>query len=137
MGEGMAPMMTAPAASSAPATSPRVRRWTSGSRITPRPRDASTLPASNCGLTRITIGAPGAATSPTSTGTARVTEMNERSAVDQVDRRPAHRGQGHVADVQALVAGHPGVLPEPLVELAVAHVDGDDRRRRRPGGGSR
>ena len=36
IGDGMAPMMSAPEAPSAAATSQSVRRWTSGSRITPR-----------------------------------------------------------------------------------------------------
>ncbi len=90
-GEGMAPMMAAPAASSAPATSPRVRRWTAGSRITPFPRDASARPASNCGLTRTTSGAPATAIPPVSAGTARRSEMNERSAVTRSTGLPPSR----------------------------------------------
>jgi len=54
MGEGMAPMMAAPEAVSALATSPRVRRWMSGSRIMPFAREASTRPASNWGLASTT-----------------------------------------------------------------------------------
>ena len=56
----MTPMMAAPAAPSASSHLPSVRRWMSGSRMTPRARDASTLPASNWGLTRMTRAPPGA-----------------------------------------------------------------------------
>ena len=46
--------------------------------MTPRPRSTSWRPASNCGFTRSTIGAPGWH-SPTSTGITSRNEMNDRS----------------------------------------------------------
>ena len=52
-------------------------------------------------------------------------EMNDRSADDHVDRLADHR-RVERAHVGALDAAHPGVGPQPLVELAVADVDGHD-----------
>ncbi len=105
--------------------------------MTPFPRDASTRPASNCGLTRITSGEPGATTSPGEHGTARVTEMNERSAVttptgvpptvSRVTSRMSRRSRDTTR----------GSRTEPGVELAPAHVHRHHRGRARPGAGSR
>ena len=101
MGDGMAPMMSAPAAAE------RARHLAErppvdvGVADDPSPRDASARPASNWGLTRRTTGAPGAATSPIRTGTARRSEMKERSAVTRSTGAPADRRQGDVPDVRA------------------------------------
>ena len=125
IGDGMAPMMTAPAASSAVATSPRVRRCTSGSRMTPRPADASTRPASNWGFTSTTSGDPGAATGPVRTGTARVAEMNDRSATTRSTGTPPSVSRVTLRMSRRSSVGHPGMAAQPRVELAVADVDGD------------
>ena len=94
IGDGMAPMMTAPAASSAAATSPRVRRWTSGSRITPRARDASTRPASNWGLTRMTTEAPGRGHLAGQDRDGPDDRDEGEVGGDQVDRRASDGGRG-------------------------------------------
>src|SRR5690606_13802309 len=53
-GDTMAPMMAAPCATSAPQTSWSTRRQVRGSVTIPRPRETSSRPASNWGLTRST-----------------------------------------------------------------------------------
>ncbi len=46
---------------------------------------------------------------------------------DQVDRRSAHGVQGDLPDVQALAADHPGIVPQAGMELARPDVDGHHR----------
>ena len=126
-GDAMAPMMAAPSCSSAAATSSSTRRHTAGSVITPRPRDASSRPASNCGFTRSTRSAPGAASASTGGSTVR-REMNDRSATTRSAGVAEVAGR-QVADVGALADLDAGVGAQPLVQLAVADVDGHHRGR--------
>ena len=93
--------------------------------MTPRPRDTSARPASNCGFTSSTSGARGAATASMGPS-ARPRLMNERSATTPSTGPPTSSGV-EVADVGALVHRHPIVAPQPLVQLPAADVDGDDR----------
>ena len=93
----------------------------------PLPREASARPASNWGLTRITTGAPGRGHLADQHGDGPGHRDEREIGGDQVDRATPDGVQGDVADVQPLEAGHPGVGSQPLVELAPAHVDGDDR----------
>ena len=97
----------------------------SGIRITPRPRDAAGRPASNCGFTRTTRSAPGAASEPVAGHGA---QRDERQVGDHdVERLAAGSKPRTVADIGPLQRADPGVAPEPLVELAPAHVDRHDR----------
>ena len=132
----MAPMMAAPSPSSAAATSSSTRRHTAGSVITPRPRAASSRPASNCGFTRSTRSAAGRRRARGHAGSTVRSEMNDRSATRTSAGAPRSPG-AHVAHVGALVDLDPGVGAEPLVELAVADVDGHDATRRPAAAGSR
>ena len=125
IGDGMAPMMTAPASPSAVATSPRVRRWTSGSRMTPRPRDASTRPASNWGLTRTTTGDAGRGHVADQHGHGPGGRDERQVGHHQVDRDAADGVEGDLADVEPFEVRHRGWLAQARVELPVADVDGD------------
>src|SRR5439155_6721900 len=78
-GDSIVPMMVAPRSTNAPHTSARARSRTPGSRITPRPREASARPASNWGFTSSTRSAPGRAQSRSAGATVRK-EMNDRCA---------------------------------------------------------
>ena len=121
-GDAMAPMMLAPAPTSAEATLSRAARRSSWSRTTPRPRLTATWPTSNCGLTRTTRSAPGAARA-TSVGTTAVREMNDEVGHDEPERFVS------VAGVQA-----PHVRPLADSRRADRHAgaDGVVRSRRRP-----
>ena len=95
-----------------------------GSVMIPRPRSTSCRPASNCGLTRSTIGDPGWHSSA-SRGITSCKEMNDRSPTTRsTDHRSARRRA--VPHVVTLEVGHPGVGAQSFVELAVADVECHD-----------
>ena len=109
-------------------TSSSTRRQTTGSVITPRPRAASSRPASNWGFTRSTRSAPGATERRGPPAATVRSEMNDRSATSTSAGGAEVAGR-QVAHVRALAHLHPRVGAQPLVELAVADVDGHDRGR--------
>ena len=123
-GDSIQPMMLAPAASSAAATSRRTRSWTAGSRI-----DAPAL--RRLGPARLELGlhqqhevgpGPGAG------------QQSGQHGAQRDEREIGHHDVHRAAEVVGVQAAHVGPLavvdprvgPQPLVELAVADVDRHD-----------
>ena len=123
-GDSIVPMMAAPSSVSAPLTSSSTRARTSGSRITPRPREASARPASNWGFTRSTRSAPGRRAREQG-GRDRPQGDERQVGHDEVDRS-ADGGGVERPDVGALAEIDALVVTKAFVQLAVADVDGDD-----------
>ena len=91
-----------------------------GSRMTPRPRDASSRPASNCGFTSSTRSAPGRAEASSASATVR-REMNDRSATTTSAGGSRLRGRGRSC----------APAPRRARRRAAARAAGRTRRRRR------
>ena len=81
-------------------------------------------PASNCGFTSTT--AAKAEAKVAITARQHLLERDERDIGRQQVGRIGQLVGGQVAGVDPFHDVHPGVAPEPLVQLAVAHVESDD-----------
>ncbi len=117
--------LRAPCCSSHAPMSASTSRWTAGSRTTP-PLPTCSRPASNCGLTSTRPAVAGAGDSSTGPR-ATVREMNDTSAVTNDGangRRSALRGARWCAPAPSRADR----LAQAVVELAVAHIDGNHAR---------
>ena len=106
-----------------PRPAPGARRRGRGS--TPLPSAPPRRPASNWGFTSTHQVGARPRRRATRAAAPRCSEMNDRSATTR-STGAAEAAGVEVADVGALAHRDPGVGPEPLVELAVADVDGHD-----------
>ena len=95
--------------------------------MTPLPRSASSLPASNCGFTRSTSSAPGRASESSGSATVR-NEMKDRSATTSVEAA-AEVVAAQAAQVGPFPHGDAGIGAQALVELVAAHVERHHVRR--------
>ena len=93
------------------------------------------LPSSNCGLTIASTSPPGARQRATA-GRILASEMKETSTVAKRGGEGQVGGR-HRAGVEALDHGHPRILAQAQVELAVGDVDRGHPRWRRAAAGSR
>ena len=119
------PWKRRPRAGASPATETRARRRSSAERTTP-PRPTSSRPSSNCGFT-IASSSPAGARHRATAGSTFASEMNETSTVTRSGAYSSWSGV-EAARVDALHHGHPRVVAEAPVELAVAHVERDHVR---------